>query len=161
MKVHAICPTDIFKSYILESQTHFRFFAATMARHESNSWKAYHRLCKENYGISATDLLSIYSLQGRSFTLLRAHWWRTFWYSKVRRKPMVYLWFVTEPDPNAAERQYGEPVLASAGRDADDSWRMLAANRQRMTGEAQDAEKLKREMTAKGYHVAKYQATPL
>lgn len=74
---------------------------------------------------------------------------------------MVYLWFVTEPDPNAAERQYGEPVLASAGRDADDSWRMLAANRQRMTGEAQDAEKLKREMTAKGYHVAKYQATPL
>lgn len=70
----------------------------------------------------------------------------------------VFLYFVTEKDEPGKQ---GEPVLASAGRDPEDSWRMLASNRQRMTGETQDAEKLKREMTAKGYHVEKYQATPL
>lgn len=74
---------------------------------------------------------------------------------------MVYLYFVTEPDPDKAAGKYGDPVLASAGRDPEDSWRMLAANRQRMTGEAQDANALKRELTARGYHVAKYSATPL
>lgn len=74
---------------------------------------------------------------------------------------MVYLYFVTEPDPDAANGKFGDPVLASAGRDAEDSWRMLASNRQRMTGEPQDAAALKRDMTARGYHVAKYSARPL
>lgn len=95
--------------------------------------------------------------------LHRATWWRCFFHKHVRRHFMssVFLFFVTEPDPDKANKQYGEPVLASAGRDPEDSWRMLASNRQRMTGEPQDAEKLKREMTAEGYHVEKYQATPL
>jgi len=94
------------------------------------------------------------------FTIRRDTRWRHV-INKVRRTPVVYLFFVTEADPNPANKEYGEPVLASAGRDPEDSWKMLAANRQRMTGEPQDASKLKAEMTARGYHVAKYSAAPL
>lgn len=71
---------------------------------------------------------------------------------------MLYLFFVTEKDEADKE---GEPVVASAGRTEEDSWRMLASNRQRMTGIAQDAENLKRTMTERGYHVEKYAATPV
>lgn len=70
----------------------------------------------------------------------------------------LYLYFVTEKDE--ADKQ-GEPVVASAGRTEEDSWRMLASNRQRMTGIAQNHIELQRSMTERGYHVEKYAATPV
>lgn len=88
--------------------------------------------------------------------------WRSFPYhltrSHLQEKNMLYLYFVTEKDE--ADKQ-GEPVVASAGRTEEDSWRMLASNRQRMTGLPQDAGELKRTMSERGFHVEKYAATPL
>lgn len=107
-----------------------------------------------------SNFIESHELTCFTFVIHRDTRWRRF-INKVRRKPVVYLYFVTEPDPNPANKEYGEPVLASAGRDPEDSWKMLAANRQRMTNEPQDATRLKAEMTARGYHVAKYSATPL
>ena len=73
-------------------------------------------------------------------------------------KLMLYLFFVTEKDE---PEKLGEPVVASAGRTEEDSWRMLASNRQRMTGVVEAPDELRRSMTARGFHVEKYAATPV
>jgi len=70
----------------------------------------------------------------------------------------MYLYFVAEPDLKGKE---GEPLLASAGKDPEDCWTMLASNRQRATGITQDAQKIKRDLTERGCVVHKYLVKPL
>ena len=115
----------------------------------------------ETYKIESSQIVIFEYWDTYHFYARRWRWYHDLFYKKEQRMNM-YLFFVTEPDTVVKGKTVeGEPLLASAGKDAEDSWVMLTANRERATGMKQNRETIKAELTARGCVVHKYLVKPL